>query len=181
MAGLIPLMLQPASGSSRASAVFPQSPRLTIKSSTLPRPRPTTEDAEANSHSKPLQRSPRRLRSQSDLKSQTRISPTLPRTQTQTRNCSSPTTPEVNNTMTAQEPSQPELPCQWTLRKPLASQSTGRRLSRQVPSPLPALPFTRAEWTMTIAEVKRHYLNRQYRHCSTRCIDILNNIKHAVS
>ncbi|KAH7376154.1 hypothetical protein B0T11DRAFT_17381 [Plectosphaerella cucumerina] len=52
-----------------------------------------------------------------------------------------------------------------------------KRLSLQVPASLPVLPFTATEWNAAIADIKRHYINRKYRICSTRCADILDNIR----
>ncbi|KAM0278387.1 hypothetical protein ACHAQH_005209 [Verticillium albo-atrum] len=52
-----------------------------------------------------------------------------------------------------------------------------KRLSLQAPASLPVLPYTAADWTKAVAEVKRHYSNRQYRPCSARCCEILDNVK----
>ncbi|KAF3360296.1 hypothetical protein VdG1_01256 [Verticillium dahliae VDG1] len=52
-----------------------------------------------------------------------------------------------------------------------------KRLSLQAPASLPVLPYTAADWNKAVAEVKRHYSNRQYRACSARCCEILDNFK----
>lgn len=52
-----------------------------------------------------------------------------------------------------------------------------RRLSLQAPAALPVLPYTASEWNAAVAEVKRHYINRKYRLCSSRCAEIIDNIK----
>ncbi|KAM0332149.1 hypothetical protein ACHAQA_002423 [Verticillium albo-atrum] len=52
-----------------------------------------------------------------------------------------------------------------------------KRLSLQAPASLPVLPYTTAEWNKAVAEVKRQYSNRQYRTCSARCCEILDNFK----
>lgn len=56
-----------------------------------------------------------------------------------------------------------------------------KRLSQQAPTPLPVLPYTAADWSKAVAEVKRQYVNRRYRPCSVRCSEILDNIKNEVS
>ncbi|KAI1774137.1 hypothetical protein F4818DRAFT_94733 [Hypoxylon cercidicola] len=45
------------------------------------------------------------------------------------------------------------------------------------PATLPIIPFTPLEWKNAIDEVKRKYLNRKYRACSTRCCEVLDNLK----
>lgn len=56
-----------------------------------------------------------------------------------------------------------------------------RRLSQPAPTSLPALPYTVAEWRRAILEIKRLHLNRKYRACSTRCSEILESLRNAVS
>lgn len=51
----------------------------------------------------------------------------------------------------------------------------------QTPASLPVLPYTSAEWSKAVSEVKRQYMNRKYRPCSLRCCEILDNIKESVS
>ncbi|KAJ0168555.1 hypothetical protein CTA2_4542 [Colletotrichum tanaceti] len=58
---------------------------------------------------------------------------------------------------------------------------TWRRLSMQTPASLPVLPYTSAEWSKAVSEVKRQYMNRKYRPCSLRCCEILDNIKESAS
>ncbi|EAQ93386.1 hypothetical protein CHGG_01621 [Chaetomium globosum CBS 148.51] len=52
-----------------------------------------------------------------------------------------------------------------------------KRLSLPAPAPLPVLPYTKAEWRKTIAEVKRKYFGKRYRACSARCIEVLEGIR----
>jgi hypothetical protein len=52
-----------------------------------------------------------------------------------------------------------------------------KRLSLPTPAPIPVLPYTKAEWRKTIAEVKRKYFGKRYRACSARCIEVLEGIK----
>lgn len=71
---------------------------------------------------------------------------------------------------------------QSTQSAPAALQRLTRRFSAQTaPSALPMLPYTPAEWTKAVADVKRLYLHRRYRPCSARCATILDNIKDIVS
>jgi hypothetical protein len=43
------------------------------------------------------------------------------------------------------------------------------------------LPYTVAEWSKAVAEVKAQFLQRRYRPCSVRCSEILDHIKNPVS
>ncbi|KAK3300287.1 uncharacterized protein B0H64DRAFT_11558 [Chaetomium fimeti] len=52
-----------------------------------------------------------------------------------------------------------------------------KRLSLPTPAAIPVLPYTKAEWRKTIAEVKRKYFGKRYRACSARCIEVLEGIK----
>ncbi|KAI1499175.1 hypothetical protein F5X99DRAFT_294016 [Biscogniauxia marginata] len=52
-----------------------------------------------------------------------------------------------------------------------------RRPSSVAPAPLASIPFTPEEWKNAVDEVKRKYLARKYRSCSSRCCEILDNIK----
>ncbi|KAI4868721.1 hypothetical protein F4820DRAFT_104097 [Hypoxylon rubiginosum] len=45
------------------------------------------------------------------------------------------------------------------------------------PAALSIVPFTSVEWKNAIDEVKRKYLNRKYRACSTRCCEVLDNLR----
>ncbi|KAI0848954.1 hypothetical protein F5Y00DRAFT_78759 [Daldinia vernicosa] len=54
---------------------------------------------------------------------------------------------------------------------------TARRGSLIPPPALPIIPSTSSEWKNTIDEVKRKYLNHKYRACSTRCCEIIDNLK----
>ncbi|KAK1847492.1 hypothetical protein CCHR01_09893 [Colletotrichum chrysophilum] len=59
---------------------------------------------------------------------------------------------------------------------PSKSRMSRRSLS-QAPVSLPVLPYTSAEWSKAVSDVKRQYLNRKYRPCSMRCCEILDNLK----
>ncbi|KAI5927681.1 hypothetical protein F4810DRAFT_276162 [Camillea tinctor] len=52
-----------------------------------------------------------------------------------------------------------------------------KRPSNVVPVPLASIPFTAEEWKDAVNEVKRKYLARKYRSCSSRCCEILDSIK----
>ncbi|CAM1505638.1 Fc.00g112750.m01.CDS01 [Cosmosporella sp. VM-42] len=54
-----------------------------------------------------------------------------------------------------------------------------RRLARELSASLPILPYTMSEWTKTVADVKREYLNHRYRPCAARCCEILDHIRDA--
>ncbi|KAI1402396.1 hypothetical protein F4819DRAFT_284094 [Hypoxylon fuscum] len=56
-----------------------------------------------------------------------------------------------------------------------------KRSSLVPPTALPIIPFTSLEWKNEIDDVKRKYLNRKYRACSTRCCEILDNLKNPSS
>uniref|UniRef100_L2G439 Uncharacterized protein n=1 Tax=Colletotrichum fructicola (strain Nara gc5) TaxID=1213859 RepID=L2G439_COLFN len=59
---------------------------------------------------------------------------------------------------------------------PSKSRMSRRSLS-QAPVSLPVLPYTSAEWSKAVSDVKRQYLSRKYRPCSMRCCEILDNLK----
>ncbi|OLN87900.1 hypothetical protein CCHL11_00310 [Colletotrichum chlorophyti] len=84
-------------------------------------------------------------------------------------NTSTPsTTPRTNsNTMTSPAGS----PKSRAHKRPIS----------QAPIPLPVLPYTSAEWSKAVSDVKRQYLNRKYRPCSMRCCEILDNIKDSAN
>ncbi|VBB72396.1 Putative protein of unknown function [Podospora comata] len=52
-----------------------------------------------------------------------------------------------------------------------------KRFSLPAPAPLPMIPYSSAEWRKAIAEIKRHHIEKRYRACSARCVEILNAIK----
>ncbi|KAI1484914.1 hypothetical protein F5X96DRAFT_683241 [Biscogniauxia mediterranea] len=52
-----------------------------------------------------------------------------------------------------------------------------KRPSNVIPAPLASIPFTAEEWKIAVDEVKRKYLARKYRSCSSRCCEILDSIK----
>ncbi|KAI1634457.1 hypothetical protein F4809DRAFT_515601 [Biscogniauxia mediterranea] len=52
-----------------------------------------------------------------------------------------------------------------------------KRPSNVIPTPLASIPFTAEEWRIAVDEVKRKYLARKYRSCSSRCCEILDSIK----
>jgi hypothetical protein len=54
---------------------------------------------------------------------------------------------------------------------------------RERPGPVTDLiifPEEQEEWEIVMEEVKKLYVNRQYKQCSARCIQILENIKDPV-
>ncbi|KAM5351604.1 hypothetical protein ACJ41O_004327 [Fusarium nematophilum] len=57
------------------------------------------------------------------------------------------------------------------------SETTPGLLPQSLSETLHVVPFTAAEWSKVIADVKREYLNRRYRPCATRCGEILDNLK----
>ncbi|KAI1106654.1 hypothetical protein F4804DRAFT_330072 [Jackrogersella minutella] len=61
----------------------------------------------------------------------------------------------------------------------LPSLRTPRRTSLILPASFSNIPLTPGEWKDAIDEVKRKYLNRKYRACSTRCCEIIDNLKDA--
>ncbi|KAK4195687.1 hypothetical protein QBC40DRAFT_18722 [Triangularia verruculosa] len=52
-----------------------------------------------------------------------------------------------------------------------------KRFSLPAPAPLPIIPYSSAEWKKAIAEIKRQHMDKRYRACSARCVDIINGIK----
>ena len=60
-------------------------------------------------------------------------------------------------------------------------QNPVRALAQEVAESLHILPYTTSEWTATVADVKREYLNRRYRPCVAKCTEILDNIRESVS
>lgn len=52
---------------------------------------------------------------------------------------------------------------------------TSKNLSLRV------IPYTTSEWKKLLVDIKREYIAKHYRACSTRCIEILDNIKNTVS
>lgn len=54
---------------------------------------------------------------------------------------------------------------------------TMRRQSQPTPASLPVLPYTPEEWRKAIVEIKHQHMTRRYRACSTRCNEILSNVK----
>ncbi|KAI6088795.1 hypothetical protein F4821DRAFT_82198 [Hypoxylon rubiginosum] len=60
----------------------------------------------------------------------------------------------------------------------LPSLRSTKRGSFIPPATLPIIPFTSVEWRNAIDEVKRKYVNRKYRACSTRCCEVLDNLKN---
>ncbi|KAI0021005.1 hypothetical protein F4780DRAFT_307714 [Xylariomycetidae sp. FL0641] len=59
----------------------------------------------------------------------------------------------------------------------LPSLRQSKRAFPIIPAPLTLLPSTPAEWKTTITDIKRKYENRRYRSCSTKCCEILDNIR----
>jgi hypothetical protein len=69
--------------------------------------------------------------------------------------------------------------------KPRTAEMQFRQATRErmIPEPLiisrPA-PSTPSQWKKALAEVKREFINKRYRQCSTRCQEILDNMKDSV-
>ncbi|KAL7798112.1 hypothetical protein V8C37DRAFT_368714 [Trichoderma ceciliae] len=66
--------------------------------------------------------------------------------------------------------------------KPRTDEMQSRRASRQFMTPEPLItsrpaPSTPSQWKRALAEVKRDFINRKYRQCSTRCQEVLDSIK----
>lgn len=65
---------------------------------------------------------------------------------------------------------------------PRTAEMQFRQASRErvIPEPLiisrPA-PSTPSQWKKALAEIKRDFINRKYRHCSMRCQEILDNME----
>ncbi|KAF4447389.1 hypothetical protein F53441_9067 [Fusarium austroafricanum] len=68
-------------------------------------------------------------------------------------------------------------PRKETCRVSVTETNSPEWLPQTLSETLHVLPYTSAEWTKAIADVKREYLNRRYRPCATRCSEILNNLK----
>lgn len=69
--------------------------------------------------------------------------------------------------------------------KPRTAEMQFRQATRErmIPEPLitsrPA-PSTPSQWKRALAEIKRDFANRKYRHCSMRCQEILGTMKDSV-
>ncbi|KAH6853667.1 hypothetical protein B0I37DRAFT_12626 [Chaetomium sp. MPI-CAGE-AT-0009] len=95
--------------------------------------------------------------------------------------------PSSRTSYIAPSPSQPSFRRQSTGGSAFSTSPTiptyavrpkpSKRLSLPTPAPIPVLPYTKAEWRKTIAEVKRKYFGKRYRACSARCIEVLEGIK----
>ncbi|KAM0248394.1 hypothetical protein ACHAQJ_009496 [Trichoderma viride] len=75
-------------------------------------------------------------------------------------------------------------PTPWepTPYKPRTDETQYRRPTRERMAPEPLIrsrpaPSTPAQWKRALAEVKRDFVNRKYRQCSTRCQELLDNMK----
>jgi hypothetical protein len=62
-----------------------------------------------------------------------------------------------------------------------SSPTTSRKARPGPVTDLIIIPYTQEEWKIVMEEVKILYLKGQYKHCSMRCKQILENIKDAVS
>ncbi|KAF9879810.1 hypothetical protein CkaCkLH20_02621 [Colletotrichum karsti] len=86
----------------------------------------------------------------------------------------------TTNTITSSAPT-PQSTASANTTMATAAGSSKSRMSRrslsQAPIHLPVLPYTSAEWSKAVSDVKRQYLNRKYRPCSMRCCEILDNVK----
>lgn len=58
--------------------------------------------------------------------------------------------------------------------------STARRRRQGPVTDLIIRPYTQREWTKVMEEVKHIYTKRQYKQCSARCIQLLDNVKDPV-
>lgn len=72
-------------------------------------------------------------------------------------------------------------PCSITLSPPPKSSRAMKHSSQPNLPTLPVLPYTPAEWKRTMAEIKRHHVGKRFRACSSRCVEILDNLKDSVS
>ncbi|KAI1338493.1 hypothetical protein F5Y15DRAFT_424728 [Xylariaceae sp. FL0016] len=52
-----------------------------------------------------------------------------------------------------------------------------RRAPIVAPAAIAVIPYTPAEWRRAVDDVKRKYAARRYRSCSTRCCEILDNLR----
>ncbi|KAF5700515.1 hypothetical protein FGLOB1_10722 [Fusarium globosum] len=64
-----------------------------------------------------------------------------------------------------------------TCRASVTETNSPELLPQALSETLHVLPYTSAEWAKVISDVKREYLNRRYRPCTTRCSEILDNLK----
>ncbi|KAF6841381.1 hypothetical protein CPLU01_00512 [Colletotrichum plurivorum] len=85
--------------------------------------------------------------------------------------------PASNSTQLSAPPPLPTSSPTMTTSLGSPKSRVSKRLAPQVPAFLPVLPYTSAEWSKAVSDVKRQYLNRKYRPCSMRCCEILDNIK----
>lgn len=89
--------------------------------------------------------------------------------------------PASNSTQLSAPPPLPTSSPTMTTSLGSPKSRVSKRLAPQAPAFLPVLPYTSAEWSKAVSDVKRQYLNRKYRPCSMRCCEILDNIKDTVS
>ncbi|KAK7432702.1 hypothetical protein QQZ08_000561 [Neonectria magnoliae] len=96
-----------------------------------------------------------------------------------------PQAPPAHSTSWYSTSSSPDLSFDLDTFAPLTNTTTTtstespRRFPQNFPGPLPILPYTAAEWTTAIQDVKREYINQHYRPCATRCNEILDNLRDA--
>lgn len=60
---------------------------------------------------------------------------------------------------------------------PIPPKSTARQRHQETETELASSSYCYEEWTMIMDEVKRIYSKRQYKQCSARCIQILEDSK----
>ncbi|KAK3906665.1 hypothetical protein C8A05DRAFT_40512 [Staphylotrichum tortipilum] len=85
--------------------------------------------------------------------------------------------PSSQPTQKRQSMAGPPISTSPTTLTPFGRPKLAKRLSLPLPVSIPVLPYTKAEWRKTIAEIKRKYFSKRYRACSTTCVEILDNIK----
>ncbi|KAH8675377.1 hypothetical protein BX600DRAFT_171202 [Xylariales sp. PMI_506] len=62
-------------------------------------------------------------------------------------------------------------------RQQFASPEKFSKRFSMMPLTLPIIPSTADEWKIALNEIKAKYVERKYRTCSTRCCEIIDNVK----
>ncbi|KAL8376146.1 hypothetical protein RB595_007316 [Gaeumannomyces hyphopodioides] len=147
MAGLIPLRLQPA-------------PSPTGRRSSAMFPSPTSPRAQQDAQPPQQPEQPE----QKELP-QRPASPPPPRRPSHGRHSS------MSSFSPAPQPSA------IMLSPPPKTSRAMKHVSQPNLPSLPVLPYTPVEWKRTMAEIKRHHVGKRFRACSSRCVEILDNLK----
>ncbi|KAL8288563.1 hypothetical protein RB600_004173 [Gaeumannomyces tritici] len=149
MAGLIPLRLQPAPSPTgrRSSAMFPSPTSLRTQQHAQPPQQPQHKELPPRPTSPPPPPPPPPCRPSHGRRSSMSSFSPAP---VPSAILLSPS-PKTSRAM--KHVSQPNLSC------------------------LPVLPYTPIEWKRTMAEIKRHHGGKRFRACSSRCVEILDNLK----